>query len=509
MRLNDDRLRYLREFLYCVKGVKILGLEQMFIHKITEVRKTQLSWLSRWIRLTFCFFTSMNQMIPGITAASAFAGYWFMGNTLSSEVIFPALTLFNLLYQPAFKLSISVTRQFSVSPCLSRVIGLLRAEEDGRQHDDIHEPMSPDVAIAFKNAAIYSYDADITGNDLPPSLSSSPREGYVLGPLDVNIPKNRLTAVVGPIGAGKSSFLAAILHQMSTSHPNSVQRRPGATIALATQNPWIMSGTVRENIIFLCSYDEKRYKETLHMCCLERDVTSWPGGDNAIIGEKGTNLSGGQRARISLARAVYSQADIVLLDDPLAAVDAHVGKSLFYDCVRQLSQTVVLVTHQLAFLPYVDNIVALDGGRMVEQGSPEELLTYEKGFVKSMMPSARVEKNKSISKNVHKEHEQQDSQAAVLIAEEERAVGSVGSAIYAFYCHHAGGASFMSIMICTFVLSIVIKALTNYWFVWWINDSFRLKQMAYMGGYIGFIALQAIFFGVYLSYTYAINSVLN
>lgn len=135
-------------------------------------------------------------------------------------------------------------------------------------------------------------------------------------------------------------------------------------ISYASQEPWLFAGSVRQNILFGLPMDKPRYKQVVRKCALERDFSLLPYGDKTMVGERGVSLSGGQRARINLARAVYKQADIYLLDDPLSAVDTHVGKQLFEQCVTGYlkNKIVILVTHQLQYLQEVDDILYLDDG---------------------------------------------------------------------------------------------------------------------------------------------------
>jgi ABC-type bacteriocin/lantibiotic exporter with double-glycine peptidase domain len=158
--------------------------------------------------------------------------------------------------------------------------------------------------------------------------------------------KNKVTAVVGDVGSGKSSFLAALLGQMK--HINGECKVFGS-ISYVPQEAWLLNMSLRDNIIFGSDYDEKHYKNVIKVCALQRDLSLMPDGDKTEIGERGINLSGGQRQRISLARCVYKMSDVVLLDDPLSAVDQHVGKHIFNQCIKGIlhEKTVIFVTHQL------------------------------------------------------------------------------------------------------------------------------------------------------------------
>src|SRR6266487_2932521 len=136
-------------------------------------------------------------------------------------------------------------------------------------------------------------------------------------------------------------------------------------LSYASQEPWAFNGSVKDNILLGKEYDERKYKEVIRVSALRRDIELFPYGDNTLVGEKGVTLSGGQRARINLARALYHEADIYLLDDPLSAVDANVARHIFEKCILGYlkSKTTILVTHQLQFIKHATKILVLDQGQ--------------------------------------------------------------------------------------------------------------------------------------------------
>jgi ABC-type multidrug transport system fused ATPase/permease subunit len=194
----------------------------------------------------------------------------------------------------------------------------------------------------------------------------------VLLQISLTADSNHLLMVTGPVGSGKSSLLLAILEEIPKIRGAiEIQGR----IAYVSQIPWIFSGTIRDNILFGQHLDEARYNRILEICDLHKDINCFPNGDLSIIGQRGVGLSGGQRARVSLARVVYSDADIFLLDDPLSAVDARVGQHIFDKCIcGELSgRTRILVTHQVQHIDRADKIVVLDEGSITRQGTYVEL----------------------------------------------------------------------------------------------------------------------------------------
>lgn len=168
--------------------------------------------------------------------------------------------------------------------------------------------------------------------------------------------------------SGKSTLLNVIIGELDVDDGDCIIN---GSMSYASQETWLFEGTVRSNIVFIESFDQKRYKEVVRVCGLERDFKLMPNGDLTVVGERGISLSGGQKARISLARAVYKQADIYLLDDPLSAVDSHVGKHLFQECIQQFlkNKICILVTHQLQHLKDVNHLVLMYHGRIESQGT--------------------------------------------------------------------------------------------------------------------------------------------
>ena len=192
------------------------------------------------------------------------------------------------------------------------------------------------------------------------------------------VPKGGITAIVGLVGSGKSSLLSAILGEM---HPISGKITRQGSVAYVGQQAWIQNLTLRDNILFGHGFDQVKYDQVIKGCSLNADLQILVHGDATEIGENGINLSGGQKQRVNLARAVYSNADIVLLDDPLSAVDVHVGKHIFDNVISNhvnsllAGKTRVWVTNSLSNLPSVDHIIVMENGKIIEQGTFQELLT--------------------------------------------------------------------------------------------------------------------------------------
>ncbi|KAJ9087834.1 hypothetical protein DSO57_1029153 [Entomophthora muscae] len=215
-----------------------------------------------------------------------------------------------------------------------------------------------------------------------------------LNNLNLKIKRGELFGVVGRVGSGKSSFISAILGDMNKLDGNVAVR---GKVAYVPQQPWIINATVQDNITFGHRFDPEFYEETISACALKPDLEMLASGDQTEIGERGINLSGGQKARISMARAVYARADIYLLDDPLSAVDAHVGRHLFTRVLGKegilRNKTRVLVTHAIHFLPVLDTIAMFENGRINEIGTFNELKANESSAIHQLITAKAPEEN--------------------------------------------------------------------------------------------------------------------
>jgi ABC-type nitrate/sulfonate/bicarbonate transport system ATPase subunit len=252
---------------------------------------------------------------------------------------------------------------------------------------DIHSVSNPSLAkgqISIKNTNFLWSTSSNHADATPPAGAASGSSDMVgaeaiLQDISLEVLPGQLVIVVGSVGSGKSSLLSALLGEMASVPATGVTLN--GSLAISTQKAWIFGGSVRENILFERPLDEQRYEAVLRACQLVPDINAMHAGDQTEIGERGINLSGGQRARVSLARSVYSQAtDIYLLDDPLSAVDSVVGRRLFESVIGNQpgsllsGKTRVLVTHHTHWLPHADQVVVLHAGKVHFAGSQAEFL---------------------------------------------------------------------------------------------------------------------------------------
>lgn len=210
-----------------------------------------------------------------------------------------------------------------------------------------------------------------------------------------------LCAIVGQVGSGKSTLLNAILGELSVDFGTMTIN---GSLSYASQEPWLFDSSIRDNIVFVEEFDESRYKRVIKVCSLERDFEQLPQHDASIVGERGVSLSGGQKARINLARCIYRKADIYLLDDPLSAVDAHVGRHIFDQCISEFladeNRICVLVTHQLQYLSNVNHVLLMNGGKIEAEGPFNTLQKFKKELLNQLEESGIDKAAESIKMRV-------------------------------------------------------------------------------------------------------------
>jgi len=264
------------------------------------------------------------------------------------------------------------------------------------------------------------------------------RDGkHLLHEVSFEVSEKSLTVITGQVGSGKSTLLAAIAGEVIQSSGNIVC---SGTIAYVSQTAWVFSGTLRENVLFGEPYDEKRYSEVIEACALIEDINRFSNGDLSIVGERGVVLSGGQRARVNLARAVYADADVYLLDDPLSAVDAQVSEHIFDQCICKLLQEKIkiLVTYAEKHMKAADQVVVLHKGAVLRKGSFEELQDNRNllhTIIDSSQPCNKENKiprtgDENVKIHSFFEPFSGGSDEHLEIAEEEKATGKISSALY-------------------------------------------------------------------------------
>jgi len=370
---TDRRVRATAELLTGIKAVKLNAWEGPHAARIDRLRQAELASVRRTQYLNLANVVVFLG-IPVFIAVVAFATYVGLGNELQASVAFPALSLFALIQLPVLLFPILIAQLISARVSARRLRGFLAGEEVPAR------PPAGRAAVAVRDGARFAWPSPPRPGPAParaPGAPPAPQApgSFSLGPLSLAVPEGSLVMVVGEVGSGKTSLLLALLREMPAAPgaPPGPAAPPAAirgSVAYTAQDPWVPHATLRDAILMGRPHEPAAYDRAVACACLAEDLSRLPLGDRTEIGERGVNLSGGQKHRVALARAVYADADVYLLDDPLSAVDAHVGRQLFEGCIAGAlrGKTRVLVTHQLQYLARADTVVVLDGGRVAHAG---------------------------------------------------------------------------------------------------------------------------------------------
>ncbi|KAI8975591.1 hypothetical protein BDF20DRAFT_617319 [Mycotypha africana] len=413
MKARDMRVSLMNEILLGIRQIKFFAWENLWTEKVMETRQAELDQLKvTYINGIFFQFTFQGAPVI-VTLVSFFAFTKIFGNHLTPPIAFTVINVFNELRKALNVIPLVLMQAIQAYTSIRRI-------QDFLNEDEIDEISSNQI----RNS---SMDTDHDEEECSTGCNSS--KSFILRDLNIQFPNNELSLISGATGSGKTLMLLALLgeavilkgkalcprvpvlslvhdedndaYTASTNSSNTC--RTGSTVtsgasennyilkeeawisrnalAYVSQTPWLQNASIRDNILFGLPFSAIRYQQTLFACALDKDLAQFDDGDLTEIGEKGVTLSGGQKARVALARAVYSRAQIVLMDDVLSAVDAHTAKHLYQQCLLgplMKDRTRILVTHHIKLcFPGCSYLVHLNNGRAVFKGTKEELLEYQ------------------------------------------------------------------------------------------------------------------------------------
>ena len=361
MKIKDVRTRAMNEILNNIKSIKLYGWEQAFAAKVLDARNNQELNMLRKLGIAQAASNFFWTSTPFLVAFATFASFVATSQSpLTSEIIFPAISLFQLLSFPMAVFSNIINSIIEAIVSVGRLEDFLGGAELDKTARQVILPKDDPNGEARDGEEVVT----ISNGEF--AWTTEP----VLQDINLGVSKGELLAVIGRVGDGKSSLLGAMLGEL-TRKEGSVKIR--GNVVYFSQNSWILSATVKDNIVFGHRFDPGFYDKVLDACALRADLAVLPDGHMTEVGEKGVSLSGGQKARICLARACYARADVYLLDDPLSAVDAHVGRHIFDQVIGPngllKNKARILCTNAVNFLPQTDNVIMLRRGIILERGT--------------------------------------------------------------------------------------------------------------------------------------------
>lgn len=396
---RDMRTSFTNEILNSIKSVKLHSWEKPMSTRLFSLRDKELDSL-RKLGICNSFSTFLWSCVPFFISAASYACFtWIYDVPLTPEIIFPSLTLFELITVPVLEMPNTITSTVEALGSAKRLARFLLLEEidytqgglakrfdEAVQLDETAVKITNATFLWSKNDDQFKDDDDLStfsenSNDEESHMSSSLKPAL----LDIHFSAKagKLTCIAGRVGSGKTTLLRAILGELpiSSNHGNNPSVELHGSVAYCPQSPWILNASVKENILFGHRYDAAFYDHTVKACQLLDDFDNLPDGDKTIVGEKGLSLSGGQKARVSLARAVYMRADIYILDDILSAVDSHVGKKLIKNVLSSegviADRTRILSTNSVPILSEADNIYYFKHGSILESGNLKAILDLD------------------------------------------------------------------------------------------------------------------------------------
>ncbi|XP_041468071.1 ATP-binding cassette sub-family C member 10-like [Lytechinus variegatus] len=502
MKQKDGRVKMMNEVLNGIRVIKFYAWERHFKRQIDGLRQEELSSLKgiKYLDAMCVYFWATT---PVLISLCTFTTYALIGNDLTAAKVFTSLALFSILIGPlnAFPwvlngvieswVSIKRVQEFmdleesdlakyyQSENCLSNGQQLSIAqgtfywehhkkkeekEEEGNEVEDGRKDKRKGASKEDERSSLLVGDED--GN----SADDGQFEPLKLQDMNLNVFQGQLVGVIGKVGSGKSSLFSAILADMGKEKGSISIAGLGQGFGLATQEPWLQHATVKENILFGKRYNAERYNSVVEACALIEDLKILPAGDETEVGENGITLSGGQKARVALARAVYQDSEIYLLDDPLAAVDADVGQHIFSKCIMGLLQnkTRILCTHHTRYLVEADVVVVLDDFKIMDIGPPS--VVFKQSQFATHINYNKPERDDDDDAAIDTEVKGQGVESKKLVEEEEKEEGTVKFGVYKSYWNAVGCILAVCVLL-SFVLMQGSKNVSDWWLSYWVSHT--------------------------------------
>ncbi|KAJ3394353.1 Canalicular multispecific organic anion transporter 1, partial [Chytriomyces hyalinus] len=492
--VTDKRMKLSSEILQGIRIIKYFSWEDTFTHSVNKIREKDELILVRNAAFIRSVISCLGFALPAIAASITFLVYG-ASNSLGPVQIFSSLSLFNQLRQQVMWLPLHLSAIGDSLISFRRLQELFDAPEV-----DFQPAVNADAEFGVEIV-----DAEFEWESAPSSdLTKTPTQA-TLRNLNLRCPRGGLTSIVGAVGSGKSSLLSSLICELKCNRGTVTF---AGNVGYTPQQAWIVNETVKENILFGRPFDAKRYQQVVDACCLTQDFAILPNGDMSEIGERGINISGGQKQRISLARLMYTDHEIALLDDPLSAVDAHVGRAIFENgiCGILASKTRLLVTHQLHHVPASDWVVFLKNGAIAEQGTYSDLIAAGREFSELMAAyGGETGDSNTADAGIHLASKQvvvEDATPAVAqikkienagMQAETKQTGSISLKVMLTYFLSSGSSAFLWTTLFALLFTQAARLANDIWLMQWTQLSYPdLSKESYMGAYAGLSVLQSL-----------------
>ncbi|XP_034846302.1 multidrug resistance-associated protein 7 isoform X2 [Mirounga leonina] len=449
------------ELLSGIRVIKFFGWEQALGARVEACRARELGrlWVIKYLDAACVYLWAA---LPVVISIVIFITYVLMGHQLTATKVFTALALVRMLILPLNNFPWVINGLLEAKVSLDRIQRFLDLPNHSPQVYYSPDPPTDPSTVLELHEALFSWDP-----------VGSSQETFIS---HLEVKKGALVGIVGKVGCGKSSLLAAIAGELHRLRGRVAVWGLSKGFGLATQEPWIQFATIRDNILFGKTFDAQLYKEVLEACALSDDLCILPAGDQTEVGEKGVTLSGGQRARIALARAVYQEKELYLLDDPLAAVDADVANHLLHRCILGvLSHTTrLLCTHRIEYLAKADVVLLMEAGRLVRAGPPSEILPLVQAVPKAWAEDGQEADSATVQSagDLEKAKEGlggEENTRGRLLQEESKKEGAVAFHVYRAYWRAVGQGLALAVLLSLLLMQATRNA-ADWWLSHWISQ---------------------------------------
>ncbi|KAG0179987.1 hypothetical protein DFQ28_002186 [Apophysomyces sp. BC1034] len=501
MSVRDKRVALMHEVLLGIRQIKFFGWESRWQERVMEAREVELRHL-RVAVMCEVFLYTIWESSPLLVIVVSFWSFTKLENmTLTPAIAFTAITIFKQLQFVLMRLPESIVNLVQALTSVRRIEAYLEEEKEisltSPAHPDYINSNEEDVNIAFE-------DAVLTWPGTPTVSESETQANFFLTNVNITFPPNVLSLICGPTGSGKTLMMLSLLGEAVVIRGKATLPRAPAVenpsiipsehwiqsraVSYVSQTAWLQNASIRDNILFDLPYVEKRYKDTLFSCALNKDLAIFEDGDMTEIGERGITLSGGQKARVALARAVYSRAQNVLMDDVLSAVDAHTAKHLYEHCLMgplMQNRTRILITHHVGLcLHGSDFLVHINHETVHASGSPTEL--RQSGVLASILTEIKQHTNIDDEENTPTDDFlATEKTPKALIEEEEQETGQVKSKFYLTYLRMVGSLFFWLVIAFIVLSSRGLDIFVTWWLKKWTQASLDKNNSEQLNFYLG------------------------
>ncbi|GBM02676.1 Multidrug resistance-associated protein 7 [Araneus ventricosus] len=464
MTAKDKRIKVMNEIISGIRIIKMNTWEKVFSKKLEKIRYEEVKFLKKrkYLDALCVYFWATTPVLISFLTFTIFAS---LGYGLTAAKVFTSIALFNILIMPLNAIPWVLNGIVESWISIKRVNMFLQLPD--LKFEDYYSELEngSNLKLEISNGVFCHSGAKNSPrfeNRIVNFERNSNAPDYFLGLIGLKLSQGDFVCVIGKVGSGKSSLLSAILADLSCVSGqikmNISERILG--IGYVSQESWIQQKTVQENILFGKTLNILKYRKVLEACALLDDLELLPHGDRTEVGDKGVTLSGGQKARIALARAVYQDFDVYLLDDPLSAVDTHVAEHIFSNCIMGIlkDKARIMCTHKVQFAEKADYLMVLSEGKVINYAPPNQALQFY-----SLNEGEDIEDEEKADRSILSDATSFETSLSVtLVQKEEKEEGVIQLKVYKAYWLAVGSLLSMSVLLFCFLMQ-ASKTVSDWW----------------------------------------------